>query len=107
MSSPSMSSLKSCPCRPPPLGKSTSKSNFTLLSVVCSSIECLCPQRHPTIFTQPRGGVKQAQFPDVVERARTYASKLVAGAEVSGSSPLVGSLFFAHLQGKHKGQREA
>ena len=31
------------------------------------------------------------QFPDVVERARTYASKLVAGAGVSGSSPLVGS----------------
>jgi hypothetical protein len=33
------------------------------------------------------------QFPDVVERARTYASKVVAGAGVSGLSPLVGSLF--------------
>src|SRR5215204_1691488 len=36
MSSPSMSSLKSCPCRPPPLEKSTSKSNFTLLCAACS-----------------------------------------------------------------------
>src|SRR5918995_629948 len=55
MSSPSMSSLKSCPCRPPLLEKSTSKSNFTLLSVVCSStIDRLSPQRHPTILTQPR-----------------------------------------------------
>jgi hypothetical protein len=27
-----------------------------------------------------RKSPKQAQFPDVVERARTYASKLVAGA---------------------------
>src|SRR5215213_1425308 len=36
MSSPSMSSLKPWPCSPPPLEKSTSKSNFTLLSVVCS-----------------------------------------------------------------------
>ena len=38
---------------------------------------------------------KQAQFPDAPVRARTYASKLVAGAGLSGSSPLVGSLFVA------------
>src|SRR5919112_6755276 len=55
MSSPSMSSLKSWPCRPPPLKKSTSKSNFTLLSVVCSSsIMRLRPREHPTLFTQHR-----------------------------------------------------
>jgi hypothetical protein len=30
-------------------------------------------------------------FPDASGRARTRASKLVAGAGVSGSSPLVGS----------------
>jgi hypothetical protein len=42
MSSPSTSSLKSYPCKPPPLEKFTSKSNFTRLSVVGSS---------PTVLT--------------------------------------------------------
>ena len=36
-----------------------------------------------------------------------YGSKLVAGDEVSGSSPLVGSLFCCGLQGKHEGQKVA
>jgi hypothetical protein len=40
---------------------------------------------------------KQGQFPDALIRARTYASKLVAEAGVSGSSPLVGSLFFLQI----------
>ena len=35
---------------------------------------------------------KLAQFPDASGKARTHSSKLVAGAGVSGSSPLVGSL---------------
>ena len=47
---------------------------------------------------------KEAQFPDAVGRARTCASKLVAGAGVSGSSPLVGYLFFADLQVKREGK---
>src|SRR5215204_4656648 len=34
---------------------------------------------------------KQARFPDALGRAKTDSSKLVAGAGVSGSSPLVGS----------------
>ena len=45
---------------------------------------------------------KQAQLPDVIERPRTYASKLVAGPGVSGSSPLVGFSFCCDLQEKHK-----
>jgi hypothetical protein len=45
---------------------------------------------------------KQAQFPDAVGQARTCASKLVAGAGVSGPSPLVGSLFCLNLQEKRK-----
>jgi hypothetical protein len=36
---------------------------------------------------------KQAQSPDTAVQARTYASKLLAGAGVSGSSLLVGSHF--------------
>jgi hypothetical protein len=40
---------------------------------------------------------KQAQFPDAPVRASIYASKLVAGAGVSGSSPLVGSLDSAYI----------
>ena len=42
-----------------------------------------------------------------VVRSRIAASRLAAGAGVSGSSPLVGSLFCCDLQGKHKGQSEA
>src|SRR5829696_7245524 len=36
---------------------------------------------------------KQARFPDAPGRTRTHASKLVAGAGVSGSTPLLGSPF--------------
>jgi hypothetical protein len=43
---------------------------------------------------------KQAPYSDAPVQARTYASKLVAGAGVSGSSPLVGSLFCTDLQEK-------
>ena len=39
-----------------------------------------------------------------VVRSRIAASRLAAGAGVSGSSPLVGSLFCCDLQGKHKGK---
>src|SRR5215204_899415 len=49
---------------------------------------------------------KYAQFPNAPVRARMYASKLVAGAGVSGSSPLVGSVFCCDLQVKHKGWNE-
>src|SRR5215203_6982322 len=42
-----------------------------------------------------------------VVRSRIAASRLAAGAGVSGSSPLVGSLFCCDLQVKHKGQNEA
>ena len=45
---------------------------------------------------------KQAQFPDAPGWARTYASKLLGGAAVSGSSPLVGPSFCADLQVKHR-----
>src|SRR5215204_4295024 len=38
---------------------------------------------------------KQARFPDALGRAKTDSSKLVAGAGVSGSSPLVGSPYCA------------
>ena len=43
---------------------------------------------------------KQVRFPDAVGRPRTYASQLVAGAGVSGSSPLVGSLIICRFAGK-------
>src|ERR671913_2105236 len=48
---------------------------------------------------------KQAQFPDAVGRASMYASKLVAGAGVSGSSPLVGSLILLRFAGKTLGTK--
>src|SRR5215208_5694414 len=38
---------------------------------------------------------KQARFPNALGRAKTDSSKLVAGAGVSGSSPLVGSPYCA------------
>ena len=47
---------------------------------------------------------KQARFPDAPVRARTHSSKLVTGAGVSGSSPLVGSLVCADLQVKREGK---
>ena len=49
---------------------------------------------------------KQAQFPDAQGRASMCASKLVAGAGVSGSSPLVGSLFFCGFAGKTPKDKE-
>jgi hypothetical protein len=56
----------------------------------------------PPIHRNPH---KQAQFPDALGRARMYASKLVAGAGVSGSSPLVGSPKSAVLQVKREVRR--
>ena len=50
---------------------------------------------------------KQAQFPDTVGRARTCSCKLVAGAGVSGSSPLVGSSFYCDLQVKREVRRSS
>jgi hypothetical protein len=49
---------------------------------------------------------KQARFPDAPVRASMHASKLVAGAGVSGSGPLVGSIFSSRLQEKH-GKRQS
>jgi hypothetical protein len=49
---------------------------------------------------------KQAQFPDTLGRASMYASKLVTGAGVSGSSPLVGSLFCRDFQVKRRARRD-
>jgi hypothetical protein len=56
----------------------------------------------PPIHRNPH---KQARFPDAPVRARTCASKLVAGAGVSGSSPLLGSSFSRDLQEKRKSGR--
>src|SRR5918997_621639 len=45
MSSPSMSRRKACPCMPPPLENSTSKSNLTRLSVPCPMLMLLLELR--------------------------------------------------------------
>src|SRR5690606_28179810 len=67
MSSPSMSSRKPWPWSPPPLRKSTSKSNCTRLSIQDAFlVECPCPERvraceNPdadAVF--PRGGPRLA-----------------------------------------------
>src|SRR5215208_2724061 len=71
MSSPSMSSLKSWPCRLPPLEKSTSKSNFTLLCVACS---LLIDRLHPHNIVRYSPEYVEGEFSEVQMQDPEYPS---------------------------------